>query len=62
MISEGSDDEIDENWSEQEVSSRLKHKEFREKLRNYYDVGISTGEVGRKDISELIPRIINNNY
>ena len=37
MISEGSEDEINENESQQEVSPRLKEKEITEKLRSYYD-------------------------
>ena len=41
MASEGSEDEIDENESQQEVSPRLKQKEIRVKLRSYYDAGIS---------------------
>ena len=41
MVSESLDDEIDENESQQEVSPRLKQKEIREKLRSYYDAGIS---------------------
>ena len=40
MISEGSDDEINENESQQEVSLRLKQKELRQKLRSYYNAGI----------------------
>ena len=35
MVSEGSEDEINENESQQEVTPRLKRKEIREKLRSY---------------------------
>ena len=38
MVSKGSEDEIDENESQQEISPRLKQKENREKLRSYYMV------------------------
>ena len=62
MISEGSKDEINENESQQEVSPRLKQKEIREKLRSYYDAGISAAEVIRKDIPGLISRTIYNHY
>ena len=62
MISEGSEDEINENESQQEVSPRLKQKEIREKLRSYYNAGISAAEVIRKDIPGLIPRTIYNHY
>ena len=57
MVSEGSEDEIDENQSQQEVSSRLKQKEYREKLRSYIDAEVIT-----KDIHALIPRTICNHY
>ena len=40
----------------------MKHKEIREKLRSYYDAGISASEVIKKDIPELIPRTIYNHY
>ena len=62
LISEGSEDDIDENQSQQEVSPRLKQKEIREKLRSYYDAGIYAAEVIRKDIPGLIPRTIYNHY
>ena len=62
MVSEGSEDEIDENESQQEVSPRLKQKEIREKLRIFYDAGISAAEVIRKDIHGLIPITIYNHY
>ena len=62
MVSEGSEDEIDENESQQEVSPRLKQKEIRAKLRSYYDAGISAAEVITKDIPGLIPRTIYNHY
>ena len=58
MISEGSDYE---NESQLEVSPRLKQKEIREKLRIYYDAGISA-EVITKNISRLMPRTIYNHY
>ena len=45
MVSEGSDDEIDEEQSQQEISPILKQKEIREKQRSYYDAGISAVEV-----------------
>ena len=45
-----------------EVSPRLKQKEIREKLRSYYDAGISAAEVITKDIPGLIPRNIYNHY
>ena len=45
MIIEGSDDE---NESQQEVSPRLKQKEIREKLRIYYDAGISKQKSSQK--------------
>ena len=51
MFNEGSHEEIDENVSQQEVSSRLKQKEIWEKLRFYYDAIISTTEVIRKNIT-----------
>ena len=56
MVSEDSEDVIDENESQQEVSSRLKQKEIREKLRSYYDAGISAAVVIRKDIPDLKPK------
>ena len=56
MVSEGSEDVIDENESQQEVSPRLKQKEIREKLRSYYDAGISAAVVIRKDIPGLKPK------
>ena len=62
MVGEGSENEIDENESQQEVSPRLKQKEIREKLRSYYDAGISAAEVIRKDIPGLMPRAIYNHY
>ena len=62
MVSEGSEDEIDKNESQQEVSPRLMQKKIREKLRSYYDAGISAAEVITKDIPELIPRTIYNHY
>ena len=62
MVSEGSEDEINENEGKQEVSPRLKQKEIREKLRSYYDAGISAAEVITKDIPGLIPRTIYNHY
>ena len=62
MVSEGSEDEINENESHQEVSPRLKQKEIREKLRSYYDAGISAAEVITKDIPGLIQRTIYNHY
>ena len=62
MVSEGSEGEIDENESQQEVSPRLKQKEIREKLRSYYDAGISAAEVITKDIPGLIPKTIYNHY
>ena len=62
MVSEGSEDEINENESQQEVSPRLKQREIREKLRSYYDAGISASEVIKKDIHRLIPRTIYNHY
>ena len=62
MVSKYLEDEIDVNESQQEVSSRLKQKEIREKLRSYYDAGISADEVIRKDIFILIPRTIYNHY
>ena len=61
MVSEGSEDEIDRNQSQQEVSPRLMQNETTEKQRSYYDAGISA-EVIRKDISGLIPKTIYNNY
>ena len=54
--SEGSEDVIDENENQQVVFPRLKQKEYREKLRSYYDAGISAAEVIRKDIHGLIPK------
>ena len=54
MVSEGSEDQIDENQSLQEFYIRLKQNEIREKQKSYYDAGISA-EVTRKDIPELIP-------
>ena len=39
----------------------MKYKEIREKLRSYYDAGISA-EVITKDIPGLIPRTIYNHY
>ena len=54
----GSDDEIDENESQKEVSLSLKHNEFKEKLRSYYDAS----EVIRKKIPALKPRTIYNHY
>ena len=62
MIRGSSDDEINENEIQQEVSSRLKQKEIKENLRNYYDAGISEAEVITKDIPGLIPRTIYNYY
>ena len=62
LVSKGSQNEIDENQSQQEVSSRMRQKEIREKLRSYYDAGISAAEVIRKDIPGLIPRTIYNHY
>ena len=62
MVSEGSEGEINENESQQEVSPRLKQKEIKEKLRSYYDARISAAEVIRKDIPGLIPRTIYNHY
>ena len=62
MASEGLENEIDGNESQQEVSQRLKQKEIWEKLRSYYDAGISAAEVIRKDIPLLISRTIYNNY
>ena len=62
MVGEGSDDEIDENESQQEVYPSLKHKEIRQKLRSYYDAGISAAEVIRTKIPALIPRTIYNHY
>ena len=62
MVNEGSEDEIDKNESQQEVSPRLMQKKIREKLRSYYDAGISAAEVITKDIPELIPRTIYNHY
>ena len=61
MVSEGSKDEIDENQSQQVISPRLKQKEIRQKLRSYYDAGISA-EVITKDIPGLIPKTIYNHY
>ena len=61
MISEGSEDQIDENQSQQEVSPRLKQKEIKEKQRSYYDAGVSA-EVITKDIPGLIPKTIYNHY
>ena len=49
MVSDGSEDEIDENQSQHKVSPRLKQKEITEKQRSYYDAGISS-EVITKDI------------
>ena len=40
----------------------MKHREIREKLRSYYDAGISASEVIKKDIPGLIPRTIYNHY
>ena len=40
----------------------MKQKKIREKLRSYYDAGISAAEVIRKDIHGLIPRTIYNHY
>ena len=37
MVSVGSENDINENESQQEVSPRLKQKEIIEKLRSYYD-------------------------
>ena len=54
--SEGSEDVIDENENQQVVSPRLKQKEYREKLRSYYDAGISAAEVIKKDIHGLISK------
>ena len=62
MVSESSEDEIDENGSQQKVSPRLKQKEIREKLRSYYDAGIFAAEVITKDIPGLMPRTIYNHY
>ena len=55
MVSDGSEDEIDENQSQQKVSLRLKQKEITEKQRSYYDAGISA-EVITKDILGFIPK------
>ena len=62
MISEGSDDEIDENESQREISPRPKQKAIRDKLRNYYKASILEVEVIIKDISELIATKIYNHY
>ena len=62
MISEGSENEINENESQQEVSPRLKQMKIREKQRSYYDAGISAAEVITKDIPGLIPTKIYNHY
>ena len=61
-ISEGSDNEIDDNESQQGVSQRLKQKEIREKLRSYYDAAISAAEVITKDTPGLIPTANYNHY
>ena len=61
MVSDGSEDQIDEDQSLQEVYPRLKQKEIREKQRSYYDAGISA-EVITKDIPTLIPKTINKYY
>ena len=61
MVSEDSEDQIDENQSLKEVSSKLKQKEIREKQRIYYDAGIYA-EVITKDIFGLIPIAIYNHY
>ena len=42
--------------------TRLKQKEIIEKLKCYYDVGISAAEVIRKYIPGLMPRTIYNHY
>ena len=60
ILSIGSDDEIDENKSQQEISPILKHKEIRAKFRNYYDAGILAAESIRKDIPWLIYKIFNH--
>ena len=62
MIREDSEDEIDENENQLEVSSRLKHREIWEKLRGYYDAAKSAAEVIRKDIPVIIPRTIYYHY
>ena len=49
MASEGSNGEIDKNESKQEVTHRLKQNEIREKLRIYYDAGIS-----KQKLSQMI--------
>ena len=60
MVGEGSEDEIDENQSQQEVSPRL--KQIREKQRSFYDAAISAAEVIAKDTPGLIPKTIYNHY
>ena len=40
----------------------MKQKEIREKLRCYYDAGISAAEVIAKDIPGLMSRTIYNHY
>ena len=62
LVSEGLDDEIDKNESQKEVNPRLKQEQIREKLRSYYDAGISAAEVITKDIPGLIPRTIYNHF
>ena len=62
MVSEGSENEINESESQKEVTLRLKQKEIKEKLRSYYDAGISAAEVITKDIPGLISKIIYNHY
>ena len=48
MISEGSNYNTDENKSQQKVSSNLKQKKIREKLRGHYDAGISKPKSSQK--------------
>ena len=52
-----------DQWEPKPTGSltRLKQNEIREKLRSYYDAGISA-ELITKDIPALIPKTINNHY
>ena len=61
MVSECSEDQIDESQSQQEVSQKLKQKQIREKLRSYYDAAISA-EVITKNIPGFIPKTVYNRY
>ena len=62
MVSGGSNHDINENKSQQEVAPRFNQKEIRGKLRSYYDAGMLAAEVIIKNIPGLMPRTICDNY